>query len=144
MSVQTGHGSISPSSIFATKFAIAKVSISTIRTFRKAGKTRLSPSPIPPYPAQSSMCVIVSAVSTLTLVSGLKSKCRTTPQARVSAARRGQATKTRKNPTAICEKILCEITHRGGQAVRPNRPPPALGRGDSKKHAKTTKSGSIL
>lgn len=61
---QIGAASMSPASIFATKFAQANASISQRATVRRLGMTRLSPSSIPPNPAQRPMCVVVWVVST--------------------------------------------------------------------------------
>ena len=67
-SVQIGAQSKSPASILATKFAQAKLSISLKAIVRRVGIARLSPRSMPPYPAQSEMCVIVLVVSTFLLV----------------------------------------------------------------------------
>ena len=56
---------MSPASIFATKFAQAKASISQRATVRRVRMTRWSPSSMPPYPAQSPRCVMDEEVSTL-------------------------------------------------------------------------------
>jgi len=64
-SVHIGAGSMSPASILETKFAQAKASISQRATERRVGRTLASPSSMPPYPAQSPMCVIALVVSTL-------------------------------------------------------------------------------
>ena len=58
---------MSPASIFETKFAQAKASISHRATVRRVRITRCSPSSMPPYPAQSPRCVIVLGLSTLFL-----------------------------------------------------------------------------
>jgi hypothetical protein len=63
--VQIGAASMSPASIFATKFAQQKASTSQRATVRRFRITRWSPSSMPPYPAQSPRCVIVLVVSTL-------------------------------------------------------------------------------
>ena len=47
-----GALSILPSSIFATKLAWTKASISTLQTTLRSTPARLSPSSIPPYPVQ--------------------------------------------------------------------------------------------
>ena len=44
---------------------MGKASISQRATERRVGRTLASPSSMPPYPAQSPMCVIVLVVSTL-------------------------------------------------------------------------------
>ena len=56
---------MSPASIFETKFAQAKASISQRAIVRRVGRTRLSPSSMPPYPAHKPMCVSSLVVSTL-------------------------------------------------------------------------------
>ena len=69
---QIGAGSMSPASIFATRLLMAKASISQRATVRRSGIARLSPSSMPPYPAQRPMCVTdeVESMSWCFLVAG--------------------------------------------------------------------------
>jgi len=62
-SVQIGAASKSPASIFETKFAQAKASISLKAIVRKLGIAQLSPRSMPPYPAQRLTCVTALVVS---------------------------------------------------------------------------------
>jgi hypothetical protein len=65
-----GAGSKAPCSIFATRFAQGKASISLKAIVRRFGTARLSPRSMPPYPAQRLTCVtgvFVLVVSTYIL-----------------------------------------------------------------------------
>ena len=74
--VQIGAASKSPASIFETKFAQAKASISLKATERRFGIARPSPRSMPPYPAQRLTCVIVLVVSTFCCFYGLVAVCK--------------------------------------------------------------------